>query len=258
VTGTSKATRVLWWSALATLVLIVAWALLPGAIVMVTGSHGPGWLQGSSLPVLTLGGMPVGCVLWVAELMRRGEIRGRAAPRVKGLPRGTNVSRVDMLSVPVHLAWFAGMSVAGGAAFALSWPYTGDDAFVTWQALGAILVPCAGASLGSFVKKVAWSRHVRSGRRTAPPSAFWRWVTYRWRLDLWICALGFAALCVGAAIARLMVVSTNFGTAEEYAEARIIVSWLLSGGAVALVAGLWMATQFWRSGEDLATGESVV
>lgn len=255
--GPSKAARVLWRSTLATLVLIVAWTLLPGAIVLVTGSHGPAWLQYSSIPVLSVGGLPVGCVMWVAETIRRGEIRGNPSPPGGVGPRGAIVSRVGMLSLPAHVAWFVGMLVAGVAIVAISWPYAGDGAFATWHFLGAALFPCAGAALGSLVKKVAWSHHLRSGRAIPRPSAVWRWVTYRWRIDLWACALGFGALAAGIAITGAMALSTNFGTPEDYAEARPIAAWLLSVGAVTLAVGLCAVTQFWRSGEDLASGESL-
>lgn len=261
VRGGVRDAGVAWWALLGTLVLLVAWALLPGAVVLAADTSGlPGWFMVSSVLALVPGAMVVGCFLWIAELVRRGEIRRNPAPRGRVLPAATNVSSVHMLSLPVHTAWFAGMT-AGGTGLLLPAPwYGGDGAFATWWVLGFGLTLSAGAALGSLVKKAAWSRHLgrRAGRRSpAAPSAFWRWVSFRWRLDLWACAAGFAALAVGMMLLVAMTTtSEDFGSAEDVAEATTVVAWLLGGGVVVLAAGLWAGTQFWRSGEDLAGGES--
>jgi hypothetical protein len=48
----------------------------------------------------------------------------------------------------------------------------------------------------------------------------------------------------------------DFGDAEDIQEATVVTTVLLSAGVPALAFGLWSCTQFWRSGEDIRTGES--
>jgi hypothetical protein len=122
-----------------------------------------------------------------------------------------------------------------------------------WELFGGILVFVTGVVLASLVKKVAWLAQVRGwGGRIPGPGrgqAFWRWFSYRWRLELW---------WGGVALPLLLVVcALRFGDGPMDPEEVPFWNAVLGGSIVFFCLGLWACTQFWRSGENLASGESV-
>jgi len=207
------------------------------------------------------------CLIWIGELIRRGDWGGPSGHKPDALlPQGTNTVTLRM----VPLAWNVVWAVVGlAAAGALLWFVATDargERFELWVVNGIIAAGAAGAILGSTVKKWSWF-HGGAQRRGAAPSThpalarragasrsreFWRSVGFRWRLDLWFCALGLIVVWLGAVMLLTREVFT--GSAESVT---VAASWLIPAGAAMFVAGLWATTQFWRSGEELASGESV-
>lgn len=93
-------------------------------------------------------------------------------------------------------------------------------------------------------------------RRAVTPEektrARWRSFSFRWRFDVWLCALG--AVCLVMVPMWLSLSAALPGSEDSVA---LLVGALGVAGAAMLGAGLWATTQFWRAGEDLAAGESV-
>lgn len=204
----------------------------------------------------------------IGELVRRGDWGGPSGHKPDALlPQGTNTVTLRMVPLAWHVVWIV---VALGSAGVLLASLAADpwtERFAIWAINGIIAVGSAGAILGSLVKKLAWvhggaersrgeeAAHPALARRRGGASrsrTFWRWVGFRWRLDLWCVALGLVAAWVGA----LMLVTRDAftGSAESVTVAATI---LVPAGAVLTLVALWATTQFWRSGENLAGGESV-
>lgn len=112
----------------------------------------------------------------------------------------------------------------------------------------------AGAPPGEHTVVAARRRAQEQAGATgdARRTAFWRSVGFRWRFDVWLCALG----AVG-----LWLVGFFLGGRVEFpddAASLELAAWISGvAGITMLAAGLWATTQFWRAGEDLAAGESL-
>jgi hypothetical protein len=253
-----------WWLAFALCVLFFLWTLLPGVLTLIAGTDAdiPEWLLvATGGGVLAIGGMLLMSGMWIAELARRGSITKSADPRAQG----TFGVRFSLLATPLHLTWFVGLLVLAAMLLAIPMLADGDtETFMTWFIWGVFMVPVAGAVLGSLVKKTFYFRWHRrqiqaaGGRVVRKPQPFWRWFSYRWRIDLWLCGAGFLAVAGGLFIAAMMefLPEGDFGGAEDIAEATTVVIVLLGSGVPTLLFALWACTQFWRSGEDINTGES--
>lgn len=208
------------------------------------------------------------CLIWIGELIRRGDWGGPSGHKPDALlPQGSNTVALRMVPISWHLVWSL---VALGAAVTLLALVDADrldERFGVWVVNGIIAAGAAGAILGSALKKWTWSRpgarrlerqdaaHPALARRGAQGSrsqTFWRWFGFRWRFDLWCCALGL----VGAWLGALMLVTRDSfeGSADSATLAGSIV---VPAGLALFGAGLWAATQFWRAGEELAAGESL-
>ena len=258
---------VFWWITFVLCVLFFLATLLPGALTLLYWhtageradvSHG---LLGviNNPHVFAWFGMLLMCAMWILEYTRRGSI-------AVSNKQQSFESEIRLVPTPLHVAWVVGLAVLVGAL--LGFPSTIDwdfDVFFVWFLWASIITPVNGAVLGSLVKKTSYARWYRrraasspNGRvvRTAQP--FWRSYSYRWRFDLWICGTATLMVVTGALIwwnlARLP--ADDFGDAEDIAEATVVTTVLLATGVPALVFGLWSCTQFWRSGEDIRTGES--
>jgi len=208
--------------------------------------------------------------LWIGELVRRGHWGGPSGHKPDALlPQGSTTVRVRPLPVSWHVLWLV---VAAGVALLL---LTGlarealdvsgaEQGVALWTVHGLLLAGVAGAVLGSLVKKLSWARrraragtpsHPALARRRAPDTAgrtFWRWFGFRWRLDLWCSALGAMALW---STGWVLVQRPAFP--DDAASMAAVAVWLGLAGLVLLVGGLWATAQFWRTGEDLASAESV-
>jgi len=235
--------------------------LAAGSAAVLGDGDVPSWLFAAAgvVPLLAV------AFLWVGELVRRGRWGGPSGHRPNALlPQGSTTVRVRFVPLGWHLGW---LLAAGGAAGLLLAVVTREvlagsgtaESSAWWTVHGLILAAVAGALAGSLVKKVAWSRRRASATSTHPALArrtagrtFWRWFAYRWRLDLWCCALGaMAAWAAGWVLAQRPAFPDE---AESITTAAV---WLGVAAAVLLVGGLVATTQFWRAGEDLAAAESV-
>ncbi|NLF04423.1 MAG: hypothetical protein GX593_05400 [Actinomycetales bacterium] len=209
------------------------------------------------------------CFLWIGELSRRGRWGGPSGHKPDALlPQGSTTAQVRFVPVGWHALWLA---VTAGVAVLLlvasARGLLGDDPggrTPVWFINGLLLAGVAGAVGGSLLKKVVWLR--RRSRASAPrhPAVaarrplgsrgrtFWRWFGYRWRLDLWFCALGALALWASGVLLQL-----GINDPDEPEELRITAFALLGGGALVLAVGLFATTQFWRAREHLASSESL-
>lgn len=249
-----------WWIAFGLVVVDVTLIVAPWVGDHVRTSGGaPEWLQTISLLALIPGAMVLACVMWIAETARRGKTgRSATARGSKLLPAGSNRTTLRPLGMIAHLAWLV---VLPSVALGLLLGSAGDDGGAA-MLLGIALIPVTGAVAGSLVKKSAYAVRERQAARGAVtrPSPFWRWFSFRWRLDLWLCAFAFAALAAGALVAALLRGASadpaSFGTPEDIAEATRVTTALLVGGGILAVVGLVACTQAWRSGESLGEMES--
>ena len=204
--------------------------------------------------------------MWILEYTRRGSIGVSKQQRGKKAPKGSFQSEVRLLSTPAHLAWFIALAVLTVALLGL--PSTLDwdiEIFFVWFLWGVITAAVTGAVLGSLAKKTSYARWYRrqaaknpDGRVTRETRPFWRSFSYRWRFDLWICGAAMLMTVAGAFIwwHLAYLPADDFGDADDIQEASVVTIVLLSIGGPAMAFGLWACTQFWRSGEDIRTGES--
>lgn len=207
------------------------------------------------------------CLLLVGELLRRGTWGGASGHKPDALlPQGSNTVDLRMVPLAWHLVWLLAAFAASVVPLVMIAEDPWSERFTVWTVNGIIAVGTAGAILGSTVKKYAWLRggstrfqpeavaHPALAKRaeSSRSQSFWRWVGYRWRLDLWCCALGLVALWFAA---QMLLTREAFESSTQSTTTVAFV--LLPGGALLTLVALWAATQFWRSGEDLAGGESV-
>lgn len=263
-----------WWIAFVLCVLFFLATVLPGALTLVSehtdqapANVSDGLLGVINNPYVFAGvGMVLMCAMWILEYTRRGSIGVSKQQRGTKAPTGSFQSEIRLLSTPLHLVWFLGLAVLSVALLALPWTIDWDfEIFFVWFLWGAIIAPVNGAVLGSLVKKTSYARWYRRRvaknpngpvRRTAQP--FWRSFSYHWRFDLWICGTAMLMIVAGALIwwAMAYLPADDFGDAEDIQEATVVTIVLMSTGVPAMAFGLWSCTQFWRSGEDIRTGES--
>jgi hypothetical protein len=209
--------------------------------------------------------MSVGVLTLLGEQLRRGGIGRSSRAQTTMLPQGSYVSSFSPLRVGWHTLW-ALVTLAAALVLILvptlatitgGWPTTlgGDYAFATsWQTDGIVVLAIAVASLVSLFKKVTYLARLRSQRAVpSTVSASWRWLTFRWRFDLWVAAFG--GLLVG--LSSIAITSTSWDVADPN-----LVSNLL-GGLVVLLPGLgfialgmWMSSNYWKAGEPMGAAES--
>lgn len=263
-----------WWLVFALCVLFFAATLLPGVLTLLSEHTGQGRVDVSdgllgvinSPYVFSWVGMLLMCAMWILEYTRRGSIG--VSKRQKGRKAATASfeSEIRLLSTPLHLAWFIGLAVLTVALLGLPWTIDWDsEIFFVWFLWGAIIAPVNGAVLGSLVKKTSYARWYRrqaaknpDGRVMRKAQPFWRSFSYRWRFDLWICGAAMLMIVASALVLSMLAYlpAGDFGDAEDVQEATAVTIVLLSIGVPAMAFGLWACTQFWRSGEDIRTGES--
>jgi len=271
--GTGRPT-IFWWIAFVLCVLFFLATLLPGALTLVSWHTDQGQVDVSdgllalinNPSVFAWVGMLLMCAMWIAEYIRRGSIGVSTQQRGRKAPEGSFESEIRLLPTPLHLAWFIGLAVLTVALLGLPGTVDWDfEIFFVWFLWGAIITPVNGAVLGSLVKKTSYARWYRrqaaknpNGRVTRRVQPFWRSFSYRWRFDLWICGTAMLVIMAGAIIwwNLAYLPAEDFGDAEDIQEATVVTIVLLSTGVPAMVFGLWACTQFWRSGEDIRTGES--
>lgn len=266
--------NIFWWLVFVLCVLFFLATLLPGALTLLSWhteqkradvSDGPLGVINNPY-VFAWVGMLLMCAMWILEYTRRGSIGVSKQSRGKKAPAGSFQSEIRLLSTPLHLAWFIGLAVLTFALLGLPWTMDWDsEIFFGWFLWGAIIAPVNGAVLGSLVKKTSYARWYRrqaarnpNGRVMRKAQPFWRSFSYRWRFDLWICGAAMLMIVAGALILWMLAYlpADDFGDADDIQEATVVTIVLLSIGVPAMAFGLWACTQFWRSGEDIRTGES--
>lgn len=272
--GKTGRPNVFWWVTFALCVLFFLATLLPGALTLVEwhteqkrAQVSDGLVGAINNPtVFAVVGMLLMCAMWILEYTRRGSIGVSNQQQGKKAPEASFEAEIRLLATPLHLAWFIGLALLTVALFGL--PTTMDwdvDIFFVWFLWGAIIAPVNGAILGSLVKKTSYARWYRrqaaknpNGRVIRKAQPFWRSFSYRWRLDLWTCGTAMLLIVAGAYVwwNLAYLPADDFGDADDIQEATVVTIVLLSIGVPAMAFGLWTCTQFWRSGEDIRTGES--
>lgn len=258
----TRGQRVFWWVSLLLCIATVVVVLLPGAVVLTAW-----WTSGTEVHVSedllnTVVGFglaaafPLLCLMWIAHLMRRGGIRRSAERRGRVLSAGTFEASGPMLSLRGHVWWVIGLSLGCVALWGL--PLTvprsvSAEPCAPWYIVGGVGIVVLGVVVGSLIKKVAWLRRARrAGGRIPGPGrgrAFWRWFSYRWRLDLW-----------WSGVATVPVLLTLFVVGDSVVDGEPVTGFWWGALAVTVLSQLaawWSCTQFWRSGANLARMESV-
>ena len=208
---------------------------------------------------LLLIALPGGLFLVALCFIGTGRVmRGAVGVRdTTGSVSGSVVSHNTVMEPRLHLLWL-GVALAfwmllilvpAVSALLGGWPITVDDMpqGYVWTLLGlygGLAAAIAGVLLASFLKKRRYAAmHAADDERLLqPPSGFWRWMTFRWRFDLWLAA-------AGGALAGLSPVILPFG------EVTVFVA-LLAAGILLLALGVWCAAQYWRAGVPLGFAES--
>lgn len=201
------------------------------------------------LPLLAL------CFISIGELIRRARWGGASS-------HGSVTVTMRLLPVRWNLVWIVLAGVPAWLTLDLSvrdathYDFGGHLEGIL-AVNGVLVAGVLGAAVGALVKKVAWlrrgqSRRPEGGVGEAPDAdtrgrRFWRSFGFRWRFDIWLCAFGGVALWTGGWAFRL---------ADELSGAREAGWGFAAVGVVLLAVGLWATTQFWRSGEHLASAES--
>jgi hypothetical protein len=136
-------------------------------------------------------------------------------------------------------------SMAGGG-----WPagLREENSTAVWLALGfygALAGGLFAVMITSLIKKayfLAWLRRHPDAQVDEGSGAFWRWVCFTWRFDLWLAGLGGAligACCIGL---------------EFDGQQFVVVASLI--GLVLLLGGIAASLNYWRAGRPLGTGIS--
>ncbi len=248
--------------------LLAVHLVVVGVVLVVLGGQSVPYATGrrlAQLATISTAVLPLVAMtfIWLGEYQRRGAWGGRSGHRPTTLlPQGSVTIRLRLVSVRWNVVWLvvSGAAAAGVLRLAvlesLEYVFAGHlEAFLV--VTGMILAAAFGTALGALVKKVRWLG--RAGRAGGTGGAvegvvsersvrFWRWFSFRWRVDIWSCAVGAMLLWI-AAWAYLL--RDRVPDADDGALV------FASAGLPVLAVGLWATTQFWRSGEDLAGGESV-
>lgn len=259
--------------AAAALVLLVG-----GGLVMTAVAGGPddGSLDGiRGVAAVAMGATPgvillfAMCGLVAGEQLRRGAMKRNPSPPDTVLPSASMVSRFRVLSVGWHVFWIVvGLLISVFLVvvpvvswFTGGWPASvGDENDFSryWVIYGSIGFGVTVAAITSLIKKLSYYRAQAAGKVQqgveAPGRRFWRFFDYRWRFDLWLSGLGGVIL-----VLAFTPLSSAVGATSSSSELADALPWTLSFcalGLVLIVAGIVCATQFWRAGEELGSGES--
>ncbi|CAN5188418.1 hypothetical protein BH09ACT2_BH09ACT2_16190 [soil metagenome] len=208
------------------------------------------------------------CAVIPGEQLRRGWI-GPSAKAQKGmLPSASMVSQFRILGFGWHIAWaLVGLAISAlligiplSGWLSGGWPSTLRSTYDFtgfWIIYGALAFAITVALFVSLAKKAWYLAALRRGAATpagGPGKAFWRWLDYRWRFDLWVGGIG--GLLIALSVTFLSGAVGPAGSATELALALPPFLLMAGAGVVLVVLSLAAAAQFWRAGESLGTGES--
>ncbi len=100
---------------------------------------------------------------------------------------------------------------------------------------------------------VAARRRAQQEAQPVPRSErFWRAFSFRWRFDIWLCAIGAVAVWIA-----VFFLASTIEAPDDARSLTMAAAIVAPAGLAMLGIGLWGTTQFWRAGEDLAAGESL-
>ena len=195
------------------------------------------------------------CLLFPGYQLSRGTYVGRETTFLRG---GSTVAVYRPLALWAHAlwlllplaAWVALIAVPVRSMMAGGWPdgLRGDQSTAVWLFLGSYGVIAGGlfaTMLASLIKKsfyLAWVWTHPEAASGGSGQGFWRWMTYRWRFDLWFAGLGGGFL--GACWIALAFAD------QPFFQATVLI------GAVLFLVGVALSLNYWRAGEPLGTGES--
>ncbi|MET0885537.1 MAG: hypothetical protein ABWX92_03720 [Mycetocola sp.] len=196
------------------------------------------------------------CFLIPGYLRRRGFLAARDTTVMRG---GSTTAKYKPLPIGLHAAWLLAPLAAwvlliviplnnliDGTAWPAGLQY--DDATAVWMLLAAYGGLAAGlfaVVLVSLVKKIVYRHHIERHPEHIEGSAdkgFWRWITFRWRVDLWLAGLGGALL-------GLCGIALGFSDILFFTNA-------FSIGVLLVAAGGVLTVNYWRAGEPLGAAES--
>ena len=193
------------------------------------------------------------CFIWTGQALR-GRVQTRDR---RGLEGGTVLSTNAILSPRAHLTWVAVAVLFWFALVALpillalggGWPATVSAlpqtyVWINLGMYGALASAIAGVLVVSFLKKRHYLAMVAAedSRLLEAPHGVWRWLTFRWRFDLWIGGVGGALV----GVCWLAVLASDV----------VLLLVMLAIGAALLAVSIWMARQYWRAGVPLGVAES--
>jgi hypothetical protein len=137
-------------------------------------------------------------------------------------------------------------NLLGGTA----WPagLKSENETAVWMLLacyGGLAAALCAVILVSLVKKAVYLQRITSHPEAVDGSAgkgLWRWITFRWRFDLWLAG-------IGGAFVGLCWIALGFEDTPFFVTSLCI-------GLVLTAAGLALAVNYWRAGEPLGGAES--
>ncbi|TFC21813.1 hypothetical protein [Cryobacterium glucosi] len=127
----------------------------------------------------------------------------------------------------------------------------GDQSTAVWLFLGSYGVIAGGlpaTMLASLIKKsfyLAWVWVHPEAASGGSAQGFWRWMTYRWRFDLWFAGLGG----LGGGFLGACWIALAF-------EEQLFFQATVLSGAVLFLVGVALSLNYWHADEPLGAGES--
>ncbi|MEC5179578.1 hypothetical protein [Arthrobacter sp. CG_A4] len=195
------------------------------------------------------------CFLIPGYLRRRGEMYELPTTGLRG---GSVLAIYRPLALWAHGLW----SLVPLAAWALlilvplrsmaggGWPagLRDENSTAVWLALGfygAVASGLFAVIVTSLIKKayfLAWLRRHPDTQVDEGKGAFWRWVCFTWRFDLWLA--GFGGALIGVCWIGL-----------EFDGLQLLTVALLAGLAM-LLGGIAVSLNYWRAGRPLGAAIS--
>lgn len=217
-----------------------------------------------TLPMLIL--MVASAPLFLAEYTRRGQWRSRDRGFLEG---GSNVVQLRPLATWARLLWIA-LAIAFWVALILV-PVTlsiGEDAFADasenlWGLLftyGLFASGMAAVMLFSLIKRLTYdglaARHAPAIVHGSASQLFWRFVSYRFRFELWFAFL--SGLVLGALpLVYLSAMDDCYTQSCVPVPDPALLALVVVGAAGFAALALIGCLNAWRSGKSLYSGESV-
>ena len=188
-------------------------------------------------------------------LTLRGTMHGVPSTFMRG---GSNVAIYRPLALWAHALWcllplaiwVALVVVPLRSMMSDGWPagLRPDNLDAVWMLLaiyGGVASALVGVLVTSLLKKAFYLRVIARNPDAAAGSSgrgVWRWITFRWRFDLWLAG-------IGAGFVGLCWIALGFDDPEFFRGALLI-------GVVLMLGGMILSLNYWRAGEPLGAAES--